>query len=184
MLEQVIIAGFGGQGVLLAGQVMAQSGMLEGKEVSWLPSYGPEMRGGTANCNVVISDIEVASPVVVEADSVVVMNRPSLEMFEKLVHPGGLLILNSDLIEIEPSREDIRVVKIPANSLAEQAGSIKAANMVALGAYNFCTGVVKDKTIRKAFSKMMGDSKENMIRINEKAFEYGADAAKKQIGDF
>ena len=136
MTEQIILAGFGGQGVLLAGQIIAYAGMNEGKNVSWLPSYGPEMRGGTANCNVVVSDEEVGSPVVVEADCLIVMNRPSLEKYEKDLKPGGLLLLDSDLIEIEPTRTDIKVIKVPANSLAEQAGSIKAANMVMLGAYN------------------------------------------------
>ena len=184
MLEQIIFAGFGGQGVLLAGQVIANSGMIEGKEVSWLPSYGPEMRGGTANCNVVISDSEVASPVVVNPDSVVAMNRPSMEMFSKLVCPGGLLILNSDLIETGPEREDIRVLKIPANTLAKQAGNAKTANMVILGAYNRYAGVVKNKTIMKVVSGVFGESKEDLIKMNEKAFKLGADAADKQISRF
>ena len=104
MTEEIILAGFGGQGVLLAGQISAYAGMNEGKNVSWLPSYGPEMRGGTANCNVVVSDGEVGSPVVVDADCVLVMNRPSLEKYEKDLKPGGLLLINSDLIEIEPTR--------------------------------------------------------------------------------
>jgi len=181
MLEKVIFAGFGGQGVLLAGQIIAHSGMLEGKEVSWLPSYGPEMRGGTANCNVVISDSEVASPVIVEADSAVVMNRPSMEMFEKYINPGGLLIINSDLIEIEPTRKDIRVLKIPANTLAEQAGSVKTANTVVVGAYNRCAGIVDNKTIMDVVSKMMEGSKDHLIRMNEKALELGAMAADAQL---
>jgi len=162
MTEQIILAGFGGQGVLLAGQIIAYAGMNEGKNVSWLPSYGPEMRGGTANCNVVVSDEEVGSPVVVEADCLIVMNRPSLEKYEKDLKPGGLLLLDSDLIEIEPTRSDIKVIKVPANSLAEQAGSIKAANMVMLGAYNACAHVVQNKTIIEC----------------EQALELGAQAAK------
>lgn len=181
MLEQVIFAGFGGQGVLLAGQVLVYAGMDEGKNVSWLPSYGPEMRGGTANCNVVVSDEEVASPVVVEADAVVVMNRPSLEQFEKAVKPGGLLVLNSDLIEVEPTRSDIKIIKVAANTLAEQAGSIKAANMVILGAYNACAKAVENTTIIKALEKIMGEKKKNLIPMNEKALEAGAKAAIEQM---
>lgn len=181
MLEQVIFAGFGGQGVLLAGQVLVAAGMQEGKHVSWLPSYGPEMRGGTANCNVVVSDEEVASPVVVEADAAVVMNRPSMEQFEKALKPGGLLVLNSDLIEVEPTRTDIRVVKIPANKLAEQAGSVKAANMVILGAYNACVKAVENATIIQALEEIMGEKKKKLIPMNEKALELGAQAASQQL---
>jgi 2-oxoglutarate ferredoxin oxidoreductase subunit gamma len=180
MTEQIIFAGFGGQGVLLAGQIMAYAGMEEGKNVSWLPSYGPEMRGGTANCNVVVSDEEVASPVVVEADCAVVMNRPSMEMFEKSVKPGGLLIMNSDLIEVEPTRTDIKVLRIPANSIAEQAGSIKAANMVILGAYNACANLVDNKTIVKCLEKVMGEKRKHLIPMNEKAIDMGMQEAKKQ----
>jgi 2-oxoglutarate ferredoxin oxidoreductase subunit gamma len=182
MIEQIIFAGFGGQGVLLAGQVIAYAGMEEGKSVSWLPSYGPEMRGGTANCNVVLSDEEVASPVVVEADCVVVMNRPSMEQFEKAVKPGGVLILNSDLIEIEPKRTDIRVMRIPANMLAEQAGTIKTANMVILGAYNAYANIVGNQTIIHSLGKIMGERKKHLIPVNERALELGAAAAKEQLG--
>lgn len=181
MTEQVICAGFGGQGVLLAGQILAYAGLEEGKQVSWLPSYGPEMRGGTANCNVVVSDEEVASPVVVEADCAIVMNRPSMEMFEKAVKPGGLLIINSDLIEVEPTRSDIKVIKVPANTLAEQAGSTKAANMVILGAYNACANVVENKTIIKCLEKLMGEKKKHLIPMNEKAIDMGMEEAKKQV---
>lgn len=181
MSEQIIFAGFGGQGVLLAGQVLAYAGMKEGKNVSWLPSYGPEMRGGTANCNVVISDEEVASPVVVEADCAVVMNRPSMEQFETAVKPGGYLIMNSDLIEIEPNRADITVIKIPANTLAEEAGTLKAANMVILGAYNACRNIVDNATILKALEKIMGERKKHLIPLNEKALELGKKAAEEQI---
>ncbi|MDL2236507.1 2-oxoacid:acceptor oxidoreductase family protein [Christensenellaceae bacterium OttesenSCG-928-K19] len=180
MTEQIICAGFGGQGVLLAGQILAYAGLEEGKNVSWLPSYGPEMRGGTANCNVVVSDEEVASPVVVEADCAIVMNRPSMEMFEQAVKPGGLLIMNSDLIEVEPSRDDIRVLRIPANSLAEQAGSVKAANMVVLGVYNACANIVDNKTIIKCLEKLMGEKKKHLIPLNEKAIDMGSGEAKKQ----
>ncbi len=181
MTEQIICAGFGGQGVLLAGQILAYAGLAEGKNVSWLPAYGPEMRGGTANCNVVVSDEEVASPVVVEADCAIVMNRPSMEMFERAVRPNGLLIMNSDLIEVQPTRGDIKVLRIPANRLAEQAGSVKAANMVMLGAYNACVRIVENKTIIQCLEKVMGEKKKHLIPLNEKAIDMGMEAAKKQL---
>ena len=134
MLEQSIFAGFGGQGVLLMGQLLAYAGMMEDKEVSWLPSYGPEMRGGTANCSVVVSDAEIASPVVNHADAVVIMNQPSLEKFEKMVKPGGVLIYNSDLVTYKNPRTDVKVIPVPANSVAAEMGNDKVANVIALGA--------------------------------------------------
>lgn len=181
MTEEIIFAGFGGQGVLLAGQVVTYAGMESGKHVSWLPSYGPEMRGGTSNCNVVVSDEEVASPVVLDADSVVAMNRPSMEKFENAVKPGGVLIMNSDLIEIEPTRTDIKVIRIPANTLAEEAGNIRAANMVALGALNACRHLLTDEAIIAALTKIMGERKKKLIPLNEKALELGEEAARKQL---
>lgn len=181
MTEEIIFAGFGGQGVLLAGQIVTYAGMEEGKNVSWLPSYGPEMRGGTANCAVVVSDDEVASPVVVQADSVIAMNRPSFEMFENAVKPGGLLIMNSDLIEVEPTRDDIQIIRIPANTLAEEAGTIRAANMVVLGAFNACRGLLQDDTIIGCLAKIMGERKKHLIPVNEKALALGKEAAKDQV---
>lgn len=180
MTTEIIFAGFGGQGVLLAGQVVTYAGMEEGKNVSWLPSYGPEMRGGTASCCVVVSDDEVACPSVAAPDVLVVMNRPSLEKFESALKPGGTLILNTDLIEVEPTRTDIRVVRIPANTLAEEAGTIRAANMVALGAFNHCTGIVEDETIISCLAKIMGERKKHLIPTNEKALQLGKNKAAEQ----
>jgi 2-oxoglutarate ferredoxin oxidoreductase subunit gamma len=142
MIEQVIMAGFGGQGVMSMGQLLAYSGMLEGKNVSWLPSYGPEMRGGTANCNVIVSDDEIGSPIVTEATAVIAMNLPSLDKFEHSVMPGGTLIINSSLIERKCSRTDIDVFYIPANEIADELGNNRVANMVMLGAYLKKTGIV------------------------------------------
>lgn len=178
MTTELIFAGFGGQGVLLAGQVVTYAGMDEGKHVSWLPSYGPEMRGGTAYCSVVVSDEEIASPSVVNPDVVVVMNRPSMEKFESKLKPGGTLIMNSDLIETEPTRTDIRVVRVPANTLAEEAGTLKAANMVALGACNECTPVVEDASLISALAKIMGEKKKHLIPINQNALNLGKKKAK------
>ena len=176
--EQIILAGFGGQGVLLAGQLLAYAGLMEEKNVSWLPSYGPEMRGGTANCCVIVTDNEVGSPVVTEADTVIVMNRPSLDKYESFVKKGGLLIINSTLIDKKATRDDIDVLYVPANELAEQAGSVKAANMVALGAYLERTHIVQNKNVIAALEKIMGAKKTKLIPLNEKALELGAECAK------
>ena len=178
MSEQVILAGFGGQGMLLAGQLLAYAGLAENKNVSWLPSYGPEMRGGTANCSVIVSDDEVGSPIVTEADTVIVMNRPSLDKYESYVRKGGLLIINSTLIDKKATRNDIEVLYVPANDLAEQAGSVKAANMVVLGTYLEKTHVVSDRSVIAALEKIMGEKKAKLIPLNEKALELGAECAK------
>ncbi len=178
MSEQVILAGFGGQGMLLAGQLLAYAGLAENRNVSWLPSYGPEMRGGTANCCVIVSDEEVGSPIVTEADTVIVMNRPSLDKYESFVKKGGLLIINSTLIDKKTTRDDIDVVYVPANELAEQAGSVKAANMVVLGTYLEKTNIVKPGSVIKALEKIMGEKKAKLIPMNEKALELGAQCAR------
>lgn len=129
-----IIAGFGGQGLLFAGQVLAQAAMTEGREVSWMPSYGPEMRGGTAFCTVIVSERPIGSPIVDIADSVIALNPPSMAKFESFLAPGGLLVANTSLIEAQPSRTDIEVAAIPCTALARTAGDDRLASMVALGA--------------------------------------------------
>lgn len=133
MTEKIILAGFGGQGVLLAGKLLCIAGMREGKFVSHIPSYGAEMRGGTANCQVIISDEEIASPVVFHPDIAIVLNTPSLLKFEPRVRPGGLLIYNSSLIDVKPTRDDITVVDVAANDIADREGSSRSANMAAIG---------------------------------------------------
>ncbi|MGC9311075.1 MAG: 2-oxoacid:acceptor oxidoreductase family protein [Sediminispirochaetaceae bacterium] len=133
MTEKIILAGFGGQGVLLAGKLLCIAGMREGKFVSHIPSYGAEMRGGTANCQVIISDEEIASPVVFHPDIAIVLNTPSLVKFEPRVRPGGLLIYNSSLIDVKPTRDDITVVDVAANDIADKEGSSRSANMAAVG---------------------------------------------------
>src|SRR5512133_3706502 len=134
MLAEIIIAGFGGQGVMVAGQLLAHAGMEEGKQVAWIPSYGPEMRGGTANCTVIISDEEVGSPVVTNPGIASVLNLPSLDKYEPLVQPGGLLLYNSSIIDRRPERTDLRVVAIPANDEAAALGNPRLANTIMLGA--------------------------------------------------
>lgn len=142
MQNDVIVAGFGGQGVLLVGKVLAYAGMADGKEVSWIPSYGPEMRGGTANCTVVISDRPVGSPIVNRPRAVIAMNLPSLDKFEPMVRPGGLVVINSSLIRREAARADVTVIKVPANEIALELNNPRGANMVALGAYLGATHAV------------------------------------------
>ena len=181
MERQMIIAGFGGQGVLLIGQLLAYSGMLDGKEVSWMPSYGPEMRGGSANCAVVISDRAVGSPKVEDADIVIAMNRPSMEMFEGILKPGGALIYNSSLIDVRPKRTDIKVIAIDSSAVAQEAGNLRSANMVMLGAYDGLTGDFGVETLMKALRAKMGPSKEKFMPANQKAIELGVEEAKRQL---
>ena len=176
--QRLIIAGFGGQGVLLIGQLIAYTGMLSGKEVSWMPSYGPEMRGGSANCAVVLSDEPVGSPKVEDADLVVAMNRPSMELFEKNIVPGGVLLYNSSLIDIEPKRKDIRTIPIDCSALAEQVGSLRASNMVMLGAYAGVTGEFDVESLMDALRHKMGPAKERFMPVNQKAIEAGMQATK------
>jgi 2-oxoglutarate ferredoxin oxidoreductase subunit gamma len=134
METTIIIAGFGGQGVLFAGQLLAYAGMDNGRFVTWIPSYGPEMRGGTANCTVIISDKPIGAPIVSRPDIAVVLNRPSYDKYEPLVKPGGLLVVNSSLVTANTSRDDIETTCVPANAIAEASGSVKMLNMAALGA--------------------------------------------------
>jgi len=178
MTEQVIIAGFGGQGVMSMGQLLTYAGMLEDKQVSWLPSYGPEMRGGTANCNVIISDNPVGSPIVTEATAVIAMNLPSLDKFEKAVKPGGLLLINSSLIDRKAVRDDIDVVYVPANEIAEELGNSRVANMVILGAYLAKTRIVDPKSVVESLKKVLGESKAHLIPVNEEALKRGAECVK------
>jgi len=177
MEKQLIIAGFGGQGVLLIGQLLAYAGMLDGKEVSWMPAYGPEMRGGSANCSVVISDESVGSPKVETADVVIAMNRPSMELFEKNVAEGGILLYNASLIDTKPTRTDIRVVGVPCNDIADELKSQKVANMVMLGAYLALTGQFTVETMMDALRHKLGPSKEKMMPLNQAAIEAGMKAA-------
>ncbi len=172
MQNDVVMAGFGGQGILLIGKMLAYAGMREGKEVSWLPSYGPEMRGGTCNCTVVISDRPVGSPVIRSPRAVLAMNLPSLDKFEDDVRPGGVLLVNSSLIGREPQRDDLVVIKVPANELANELGNPRGANMVALGAYLGATGAVSlevvDEVIRETFA-----AKPQLVDVNIRALRRG-----------
>lgn len=167
--HKLIIAGFGGQGVMLIGQMIAYAAMLEGKEVTWMPSYGPEMRGGTANCTVIVSDRKINSPIVSEATSVIVMNLPSLVRFENMVVPGGKLFVNRSLIKEKPKRDDIDVYYIDANEIAAGLHNDKVANMVILGAVVSVTGVVELESIIKVMDKIFIGNKSKLILLNKQA---------------
>ncbi len=173
MTEKVIIAGFGGQGVMSLGQMLCYSGMKEGKNVSWLPSYGPEMRGGTANCHVIVSEEDVASPIISMADTVMAMNLPSLDKFEKRLKPGGKLFINSSLIEKKATRGDIDVYYIPANDIALELGNQRVAGMIMLGAYLNVSKLVANESVIESLKKVLGEKKLNLIPINKSALEKG-----------
>ena len=178
MTEQIIAAGFGGQGVLSLGKMLAEAAMVEGYEVTWLPSYGPEMRGGTSNCHVVISDKWIGSPAVTQATAVIVMNQPSLEKFEDAVAPGGMIFVNSSIIEKKVSRTDIKAYYVPANDIATKAGSDKVANMAMLGAYLSKCAVVNPETLVKQLAEVFGEKKAHLVDINRKAISMGGESIK------
>lgn len=167
--HKLIIAGFGGQGILLMGQLIAYAAMYENKEVTWIPSYGPEMRGGTANCSVIVSDKRISSPLIVEATAVAVMNQPSLAKFESMVIPGGKLFINTSLIKDLPSRNDLEIYSIDANLIAKELHNDKVSNMVILGAIIRNTGIVKQESIEKAMDKLFDGDKAALLPLNKKA---------------
>ena len=173
MDQELIIAGFGGQGILSMGKILAYAGLHEGKNVSWLPSYGPEMRGGTANCNVIISDEEVASPIVSNATALIVMNQPSLEKFEDSLIPGGLVILDSSLVPVAPKREDLKVISIPATTKAYEMGNPTFAGIILLGCFIGQTGVTSKEHFEQALYSILPERKHYLIPEEMKAFELG-----------
>jgi 2-oxoglutarate ferredoxin oxidoreductase subunit gamma len=179
MSNDIVLAGFGGQGILLMGQLLAYAGMIENRHVSWIPSYGPEMRGGTANCSVIIADEPVGSPIVTEPNLVVAMNLPSLDKFELALQSGGILIINSSLIQKEATRSDISVYKVPANELAQELGNLKVANMIVLGAIVAASEAVKDESALQAFAKLFA-KKPQLVEINKLALQKGAEYIKNQ----
>ena len=175
MDNQIIFAGFGGQGILSMGRFIAHAGLHEGKHVSWLPSYGPEMRDGTANCNVIVSDEEVGSPIISEATALVVMNQPSLEKFEANVAPGGVIVLDSDLVPVRPARTDVRVFAIPATKMAYEMGNATFAGVILLGKLISETGVVKFESFEAALRGILKPKKHYLIPEEMKALKAGAE---------
>ena len=178
MTREFIFAGFGGQGMLLIGKFLAMACMLDGKHVSWLPSYGPEMRGGTANCSVIVSDEDVASPLVDKADCIVAMNLPSLDKFEDHVKPGGTLVINSSIIERKAVRTDINVVYCDAMRIAEAVGNPKGANVAILGALLEKEPIVSVEKMVEAIRIELGERKAKFLEGNKKALLAGMEAAK------
>lgn len=177
--EKIICAGFGGQGVMAMGQMLTYAGMIEDKQVSWLPSYGPEMRGGTANCNVIVSESLIGSPIITDnATCAIVMNLPSLDKFESDVLKGGRLLINSSLIEKKSDRDDIEIFYIPANEIANELGNARVANMVMLGAYIELTKAVNVESLHKALMKVFGERKAHLMDVNKEALRRGAELVK------
>ncbi len=172
MLLKTIFAGFGGQGVLLMGLTLVQAAMSEEKNVTYLPSYGPEIRGGTANCTVAISDEDIASPVASSPEFIVVMNQPSLVKFQNQVQSGGLLFVNSSLVEAEIPRGDIEVVSVSANSIAEELGSPRSANIVMLGAFIRKSNLVSVSSVTEALKTTL-KNKQKLIDVNKRALTAG-----------
>ncbi|MGD1147214.1 MAG: 2-oxoacid:acceptor oxidoreductase family protein [Thermoanaerobaculaceae bacterium] len=172
MHSEIVLAGFGGQGVLLIGKLMAYAGMKAGHEVTWLPSYGPEMRGGTCNCTVVMSDRPIGSPISKRPHALIVLNLPSLDKFEDSLRPGGIVVVNTSLINRLPRRTDVTVVPVAANEIAIELGNAKAANMVALGAFVGASGLVEkesvDEVLRESFA-----ARPKLVAINEEALRRG-----------
>lgn len=173
--NQIVIAGFGGQGLLFSGKVLAYAGLLEGRQLSWLPSYGPEMRGGTANCNVILSDREVGSPIVSHPDILMVMNNPSLDKYEDTVQPGGRIFVDSSLISRKVRRTDVEAFYIPATQMAMDLGVPTLANMILLGALVKHTGCIRDDSLDAGLQKAIPPRKAELLSLNRKAIEAGKD---------
>jgi len=173
MMIKTIFAGFGGQGVMMMGYTLAFSGMIENRFVTYLPSYGAEVRGGTANCTVSISDEEIASPIASEPDFIVVMNTPSVINFENRIPSGGQLFINSSLVNAEPRRGDIEVIHVPATDLAKEVGNVKATNMAMLGAFLKKTELVKIQTVIDSLPEIFSGGKKKAIEVSEAALVKG-----------
>jgi 2-oxoglutarate ferredoxin oxidoreductase subunit gamma len=180
-MEQILIAGFGGQGILSTGMLLAHAGMLEDKQVAWIPSYGPEMRGGTANCGITIANEEISSPLVTEPTTLIVMNRPSLEKFEKEVVSGGRILINSSLVDYDVKRDDVLVMKIPANKLAEEIGNLRVANNIILGALIKLTSIVTIDSVVESLKAVLPPRRHNMIPANREALERGFQFAEQML---
>ncbi len=174
MQTEMIFSGFGGQGALFAGQLMAYTALDLDKHVTWFPSYGPEMRGGTAHCTVIISDEEIGSPVVTNPSVAVVMNLPSLDKYESLIKPGGVLVVNSSLVDREAERKDIEVVSVPANEIAEEMGEKRLANMILLGALLEHLPILPADKVADSLGRHIPEHRRSLLDANLKALKRGA----------
>ncbi|MEW5844170.1 MAG: 2-oxoacid:acceptor oxidoreductase family protein [Bacteroidota bacterium] len=179
MTEEIIIAGFGGQGVLSMGQILCYGGVIEGKEVSWMPSYGPEMRGGTANCMVIVSDSKISSPILTKFDIVIALNQPSLDKFESAVKPGGLLIYEASTILNPPTRTDIDILPIEAANEAAKLENTKVMNMIILGSLLKKKQIITFETAIEALKKVLPERYHKLIPLNKIAMEKGMELAEK-----
>lgn len=173
MREEAIFAGFGGQGIMVMGKLLAWAAMREGLKVTWMPSYGAEVRGGTAHSMVVISDEMIPSPVVSAPSACVVMNRPSLDKFEELIKPDGTLVMNTTLIDRQPTRKDISILKIPLTQMATKLGNIRCANMIALGALNAKLKLVSLKVLIESLKEVIPPHRHDLLPVNEEALKEG-----------
>ena len=178
MTNEIMIAGFGGQGVMAIGKTLAEAGMKENKDVCWLPSYGPEMRGGTANCSVVLTDDAIVSPIVLEPTELIAMNLPSLLKFEPTVKAGGTIFVNSSIITEKVTRTDVKVVYVPCLEIAQELGNMKVANMVMLGAYIQAMGNLSFETIKEMLVHMFTGPKAKLVDLNIEALARGAACVK------
>jgi 2-oxoglutarate ferredoxin oxidoreductase subunit gamma len=173
MHEEVIISGFGGQGALFAGQLLAYTGMDEGWHVTWIPSYGPEMRGGTAHCIVIVSDEDIGSPIIRRPTACIVMNPPSMEKYEPLVRPGGVLVANATLVRAKSERTDLSTVYIPANDLAAKLGNVKMANVVLLGALLGTREILPIDAVKRTMETHIPERRKHIIEPNKRALDRG-----------
>jgi len=175
MMQKIRCAGFGGQGIVLMGRLISYSAMVEDKHTTFFPQYGAAMRGGTASCSVIVADGEIAAPTVDEPDVILIMNAPSLDKFEPTVKPGGWIFYNTSLIDREVKRDDVNVVKVPANDLAEEVGSARAANMIMLGAFIGKLGTIGLDTVKmNSLAAQMHGKGEAVMELNRKALDRGA----------
>jgi 2-oxoglutarate ferredoxin oxidoreductase subunit gamma len=180
MQEEIIISGFGGQGSLFAGQLLAYAAMDQDLYVTWIPSYGPEMRGGKARCTVVVSDQEIGAPLVRRPSAAIVLNIPSMEAFEPAVKPGGVLVVNSSMVPDESEREDIEVVYVPASDMATELGNVRMANVLCLGALVDASGVVSLQAVEQALDDHLPERHRDLLDLNKEALRRGAALAQEQ----
>lgn len=181
MTEEIIIAGFGGMGVLAMGKIMAYSAIIQGKEVSWMPSYGPEMRGGTANVIVIIGDEKISSPIVKSCDTAIVLNQPSLDKFEDAIRPGGTLIYDDSGINRSPERKDIRIFKVAAAVEASKMSSSRIFNMIVLGAYLKANPVISFESVKEGLKKSLHERHHHLLGLNEEAVKRGMDIVEQVV---
>jgi 2-oxoglutarate ferredoxin oxidoreductase subunit gamma len=175
LYQDVIIAGFGGQGVMLIGNLLAYAGMESGLNVTYIPVYGPEMRGGTANCTVVVSDEEIGSPIIQRPASLIIMNQPSMDKFQPTMQDGGVLLINSSLVDVSQAQSRVKSYGVPANEIADKLGNTRMANMVALGGYVQATGVLELEVVKKSLSSVISSHYAHLIPKNAEALQAGAD---------